>query len=148
MRQQDYGIHCQVRSEICPHSTSLKIKFRIGVVGKNVSAAHVNIKLCCLLNSLLFYHNCCLIPERVFTVLCCSRSGKISCIYIPKIIYIIFNGYMVLKKQWTFLMYNLKAIVLILRVLSEGNLEFWSSISYELNRRARSCIFSIFWNFV
>jgi hypothetical protein len=23
---------------------------------------------------------CCLIPERVFTVLCCSRSGNISCI--------------------------------------------------------------------
>ena len=27
-----------------------------------------------------------------FTVLCCSRSGNISCIYIPKIIYIIFNN--------------------------------------------------------
>jgi hypothetical protein len=26
-----------------------------------------------------------------------------------------------------------KAIVLILRVLSEGNLEFWSSVSYELS---------------
>jgi hypothetical protein len=25
------------------------------------------------------------------------------------------------------------AIVLILRVLSEGNLEFWSSVSYELS---------------
>jgi hypothetical protein len=49
MRQQDYGIHCQVRSEICPHLTSLKIIFQIGVVGKNVSAAHVNFKLCCLM---------------------------------------------------------------------------------------------------
>jgi hypothetical protein len=38
MRQQDYGIHCQVRSEICPNLTSLKIIFRIGVVGKSVSA--------------------------------------------------------------------------------------------------------------
>jgi hypothetical protein len=42
-----------------------------------------------------------------------------------------------------------KAIVLILRVLSEDNLEFWSSVSYELseslqiNRRACSCICSI-----
>jgi hypothetical protein len=49
MRQQDYGIHCQVRSEICPHLTSLKIIFRIGVVGKSVSAALVNFKLCCLM---------------------------------------------------------------------------------------------------
>ena len=54
MRQQYHGIHCQVRSEICPHLTSLKIIFWIGVVGKGVSAAHVNIKLC--LNSLLLYH--------------------------------------------------------------------------------------------
>jgi hypothetical protein len=33
-----------VRSEICPHLTSLKIIFQIGVVGKNVPAAHVNFK--------------------------------------------------------------------------------------------------------
>jgi hypothetical protein len=39
IRQQDYGIHCQVRSEICPHLTSFKIIFRIGVVGNSVSAA-------------------------------------------------------------------------------------------------------------
>ena len=46
-------------------------------------------------------------------------------------------------------MYNLKAIVLILRVLSEGNLEFWSSISYELSESLEiNSIFSIFWNFV
>jgi hypothetical protein len=44
-----WNIHCQVRSEICPHLTSLKIIFRIGVVGKSVSAALVNIKLCCLM---------------------------------------------------------------------------------------------------
>jgi hypothetical protein len=49
MRQQDYGIHCQVRLEICPHLTSLNIIFQIGVVGKSVSAALVNFKLCCLM---------------------------------------------------------------------------------------------------
>jgi hypothetical protein len=32
MRQQYYGIHCQVRSEICPQLTSLQIIFQIGVV--------------------------------------------------------------------------------------------------------------------
>ena len=31
----------KVRSEICPHLTSLKIIFQIGVVGKNVPAAYV-----------------------------------------------------------------------------------------------------------
>jgi hypothetical protein len=56
MRQQDYGIHCQVRSEICQaHLTSLKIIFRIGVVEKNVSAAHVNIKQCCLLLIITYF---------------------------------------------------------------------------------------------
>jgi len=50
MRQQDYGIHCQVGSEICPHLTSLKIIFRIGVLGKNGSLVHANIKLCRLMS--------------------------------------------------------------------------------------------------
>jgi hypothetical protein len=49
MWQQDYGIHCQVRSEICPHLISLKIIFQIGGERKNVFAVPVNIKLCCLM---------------------------------------------------------------------------------------------------
>ena len=49
MRQQDYGIHCQVGSEICPHLTSLKIIFRIGMMGENGSLVHANIKLCRLM---------------------------------------------------------------------------------------------------
>jgi hypothetical protein len=46
MRQQDYGIHCYVRSEICPHLTSLKIIIPIGVVEKNVFAVPVKITPC------------------------------------------------------------------------------------------------------
>jgi hypothetical protein len=37
------------KKNVCPHLTSLKIIFRIGVVEKSVSAALVNLKLCCLM---------------------------------------------------------------------------------------------------
>jgi hypothetical protein len=39
-----------VGSEICPHLTSLKIIFRIGMMGKNSSLVHANIKLCRLMH--------------------------------------------------------------------------------------------------
>jgi len=82
--------------------------------------------------------SCCLIPERVFYIFFLSYfavnslSWNISCIYIPKIIYLIFNGYKVFTNSGLFLCIILKvskANWSHFRVLSEGNSEF---VSYEL----------------
>jgi hypothetical protein len=50
MRQQDYGIHCQMRSEIFLYLTRLKIILLIDAVGKMFIAVPVNIKPCCFMH--------------------------------------------------------------------------------------------------
>jgi hypothetical protein len=41
MKPPDFGIHYQMRHEICPLLNNLKIIFQAGAGGKNVSALHV-----------------------------------------------------------------------------------------------------------
>ena len=83
----------------------------------------------------VFYNLAASYLKEIFTVLCCSLWEYQLYLYLK--LYILFL--MVArscKNNGLFLCIILKvskAIVLILRVLSEGNLEFWSSVSYELS---------------
>jgi hypothetical protein len=76
-----------VGSEICPHLTSLKIIFRIGMMGKNSSLVHANIKLCRLMPKYSPVLSYSLFAFFVFVYFLCD----VICLYM-----ILFAFYMIL----------------------------------------------------